>query len=154
MSNGQERNDDSEVAGDTNCPTWILPVVNSPGRCKCGSTLGGIVKCDLRHSMSPSRWDTALRMTLLRMKHMLLNVHTSSTAIQRQRSTKPYHAVLWNSIQLCVALSIDRAEHVASHGPGVFSADFKCYPCSGSYHGWGLYLYYSSYSPSLFSFSS
>ena len=46
VSNGQDRNDDSEVAGDTNCPTWTLPVVNSPGRCKCGSTLGRIVKCD------------------------------------------------------------------------------------------------------------
>ena len=144
VSNGQDRNDDSEVAGYTNCPTWTLPVANSLGRCKCGSTLGGIVKCD------PETLNISVQVGYCITYDPVKNETYAAQCpydFNSYSKTEKYTPIPHSPFELNSAMcgSLNRqgracGECKPGHGPGVFSADFKCYRCSGSYHGWGLYL--------------
>ena len=143
VSQGQGGNDHSEMAADTNCPAWTLPI---PGEdcCKCGSTLSGIVKCDPQtHNVSVLAgycitYDPVENATYAARCPYGFNSHSN---------TEKFRAIPRSPLELNSAMcgSLNRqgracGECKPGHGPGVFSADFKCYRCSGSYHGWGLYL--------------
>ena len=133
VSNGQDRNNDSEVAGDTNCPTWTLPVVNSPGRCKCGSTLGGIVKCD------PETLNISVQVGYCITYDPVENKTYAAQCpydFNSYSKTEKYTPIPHSPIELNLAMcgSLNRQgracrECKPGHGPGEFLKFSRCFPC-------------------------
>ena len=141
---GLEANGSGGGGGGGECPIWTLPAGNNSHLCFCGESLRGTIKCN-PHTLNVSI-QNGYCMT---HDHTL---HTTYTAecpyVLDHHSNLNYIALPHNVSKLNSAMCgpLNRQGRVcgrckSGYGPAVFSNDLKCYRCSGSYHGWGLYLF-------------
>ena len=135
--NGQE----GEVG---ECPTWTLPAGNNSHFCLCGDSLSGTVICN------PDTLNVSIQngycMTHNHTHHTTyiaecpygLNHHSNQDNVPLPHNVSKLNSAMCGPLnrkgRVC-------ARCKSGYGPAVFSANLNCYRCSGSYHGWGLYLF-------------
>ena len=123
------------------CPTWTLAADNGSHLCLCGDSLSGTVRCN-PHTLNVS----------IQNGYCMTHDHTHQTTYTAQcpygLKHQNYFSLPHNVSKLNSAMCgpFNRQGRVcgrckSGYGPAVFSANFNCYRCSGSYHGWGLYLF-------------
>ena len=132
------------TSGD--CPTWTLPAspTISKGVCECGSSIGGLVKCDdsdlnvsllMGHCMT---YDEGEEMAYLAAcPFRLKGGYDIYTPLPRNASElndftcSPYH----RHGLVCSQCN-------PGYGPSVYTHNLQCYKCSGLYSGWALYIFF------------
>ena len=127
------------------CPTWTLPAENGSHLCLCGDSLSGVVRCN-PHTLNVS----------IQNGYCITHDHTHHITYTARcpygltiHSNQDYYTVLPHNVSKLNSAMCDplhRQGRVCGrckpgYGPAVFSVNLKCYRCSGSYHGWGLYLF-------------
>ena len=130
-----------EDDGGNECPAWTLPDINK-STCSCGSSHRGTVACD------PHTLNVSLQAGYCMTYDYAENTTYLARCLYGQKKTHgsyrhlPHNVYTLNS-SMCGPFNRQGrvcGECKPGHSPGVFSADLDCYRCSGSYHGWGLYL--------------
>ena len=125
------------------CPTWTLPAGNDSHLCICGDSLRGIIRCN-PHTLSVSiqngycmTHDHAHNTTYATKCPYVLNHHFNQNYIALPHNVSELNSAMCGPFnrqgRVCGRCK-------SGYGPAVFSANLNCYRCSGSYHGWGLYL--------------
>ena len=127
------------------CPTWTLPAENGSHLCFCGSSLRDTVRCN-PHTLNVS----------IQNGYCMTHDHTCDITytahcpygLKHYSNQNYYIGLPHNGSKLNSAMCgpLNRQGRVcgrckSGYGPAVFSANLNCYRCSGSYHGWGLYLF-------------
>ena len=136
--NGRKSDEDEE------CPTWTLPAGNNSHLCLCGDSLSGTVRCN-PHTLNVSIWNGYC----MTHDHTLHTTYTAQCPYSlKHHSNQDYFPLPHNVSKLNSAMCgpLNRQGRVCArcksgYGPAVFSANLNCHRCSGSYHGWGLYLF-------------
>ena len=129
------------------CPTWTLPNknhhFNDSQACVCGESIGGFVKCD----------PTTLNASLLMRKCITYDnvsgmAYVTSCPFKTAQQSAVYMPLPRDPTQLnrFICSPFNRKGLVCSeceqgYGPSVFSNTLKCHKCSGTYHGWALYIF-------------
>ena len=134
-------------AENSECPTWTLPssVELSDGSdCRCGDSVGQVVECDA----------VSLNVSLLMGNCMTYDNGTgrfnlASCPFKSRHESDVYTPLPRNVSELndFICSPYNREGIVCStckpgYGPSVFTHNLECFKCSGSYHGWGLYLFF------------
>ena len=130
--------------GGEECPTWTLPADNGSHLCLCGDSLSGTVRCN-SHTLNVSI-PNGYCMTHDHTHDITYTAHCPYSL--HDHSKNNYFPLPHNVSKLNSAMCgpFNRQGRVcgrckSGYGPAVFSANLNCYRCSGSYHGWGLYLF-------------
>ena len=138
-----EGGEGGEVGGE--CPTWTLPARNDSNPCLCGDSLRSNVRCD-PHTLNVSIQNSYC-MTQDHTHDITYTAHCPY-GLKHYSNQNYYIGLPHNVSKLNSAMCgpFNRQGRVcgrckSGYGPAVFSANLNCYRCSGSYHGWGLYLF-------------
>ena len=131
--------------GGDECPTWTLPAGNGSHLCFCGSSLRGTVRCN-PHTLDVSI-PNGYCMTHNHTHDITYTAHCPY-GLKHYSNQNYYIGLPHNVSKLNSAMCgpLNRQGRVcgrckSGYGPAVFSTNLNCYRCSGSYHGWGLYLF-------------
>ena len=132
-------------AAPRDCPTWTLPDSSSnksQGGCKCGNSVGDLVKCD----------SDDLNVSLL-MDHCMTfdkeagMAYLASCPFRLKGRYNMYNPLPRNVSELndFVCSPYNRHGLVCSqcnsgYGPSVYTNNLQCYQCSVPYSGWLLYI--------------
>ena len=124
------------------CPTWTLPSHSDCKSCSCKVTVGEAVKCNGQnvsvlsgYCMTFDPTDNSTYLALCPYGRDVSKYFASYRPLPQDQSQLNSHmcSPFLRHGQIC-------GKCLSGYGPGIFSADVNCYPCSGPYHGWGLYL--------------
>ena len=125
---------------DVTCPNWLFPIHNSTA-CKCGSDLGGVVKCS-HHTQ---------RVRVLKCYCMTYSSHNTSLIVGRclygcqlaRSKDDPYYNLPANVSDVCDHFRRDGqlcGKCKDGFAPPVYSYDINCVNCTKYSNNWAKYV--------------
>lgn len=137
---GTDVETEDELCPDV-CPTWTVRNENTDC-CECGAMLSRVIKCNSDNfNVSILSGYCMTYDSIDNMTYLTLCPYGSDVSDNKYRDLPKVEAQLTSAMcdpfrrygQAC-------GKCKSGYGLGIFSADVNCYPCSGVYSGWSLYM--------------